>query len=57
MRLERDRARIAIVLQRAELTEPIDDALAHRRPIGLPVAGVEDVLAVQMTDAVLGERL
>src|SRR5213593_2053971 len=53
VRLERDRTRVAIPRERAELPDVIDDALAHRRPLGLPAAEIDDVLQVHVRDAPL----
>src|SRR5206468_7383788 len=37
VRLERQRALIAIVLQRLELTRPVDNPLSHRHPLALAI--------------------
>ena len=48
---------VAIALERAELTHPIDDAAAHRRPLKLAVRLANRVFAVAMADAVLGQEI
>src|SRR2546427_13136523 len=58
VRLELERAGVSVFPERAKLARPVDDALPHRRPLGLAVAGIadrDDVLAVQMADAILGK--
>ena len=52
MRLERQRADVAVSLQRTELPDVIDHAFPHRRPFRLAVAEIDDVLQVHVRDAI-----
>src|SRR5438132_13059500 len=53
VRLERARATIAVALQCAKLTDPVDGALPHRRPLALALGVEENVLAVDVAKPIL----
>src|SRR5213083_3350652 len=53
VRLKRDGAAVAVLLERAELSGPVDDAATHRGPFPLAVRPAHGVLAVHVSDAAL----
>src|SRR5258707_1796262 len=56
MCFERHCMPIAVVLQRAELANPVDDASPHRRPLPAAARFANGVLAVHVADASLRDR-
>src|SRR5277367_2349977 len=57
MRLQADGIVIALLLQRSELPDPVDDASAHRLPLILAARLALHVLAVAMSDPLLGQQV
>src|SRR3954463_1118409 len=56
VRFESDRVAVAVALQRAELSGPIDHTAAHRLPFPLAARAARRVLAVHVADAPFRNR-
>ncbi len=57
VRLKAHRVVIAIVLERAELPDPIDDASTDRSPLEFAVGFADRVFAMAVADAMLRQQL